>query len=270
MIDFSTLKLLDYLIILLIFISSVYGFYHSLIKSMLSLLGWIAAIIFTYRLFPSVKAILATYISSNTLVVIVGNSLLLLSLLLCFTLINSLIYKLASNSNQSVMDRLMGLMFGILKSLLIVSFLFFSYSISLKLILSKQEPLQQKDYHNFIAKAQLFKILEKTNYYFETMFPLSFYTKSLEITSINYSTDNNQKLIQIYVEKLSSFASNSQIKYINYKRQEQFAITTKQNINLMTLDILYDIYLALLATGTEQRLLEEDVLKIEMLLKTKY
>jgi membrane protein required for colicin V production len=269
MIDFSALKFLDYTIILLISVSSIYGFYRGLIKSAVSFLGWVAAIILTYKFFPSVEAILAIYTNSKTIVIIAGNSLLLVALLLCFALVNSIIYKLVSNLNHSIVNRLLGLVFGTLRGLLIVSFMFFSYSVSLKLIIAKKEPLTQSDYHSFIAKAQLFKTLETTNFHFEKILPASFHDKILRITDIGSSTDKDQKLVKKYIVQLSDLVTKEQCDQINYKRQEQISIESEENIDLMTLDALYDIYVAQHSNDSPKKLPEEDILKIERLLENK-
>ena len=269
MIDLSALKFLDYIIILLISTSSIYGFYRGFLRSFISFTGWIISIILTYKFFPAVEAILSTYSSSKTLVIIAGNTMLLMVLLLCFGLINSIIYKLVANLHHSLINRLVGLLFGAMRGVLIITFLFFCYSVSLKLIIAKKEPLQQNDYYNFIASAQLFNTLEITNYHFEKMLPASFHNQILQITDIGSTTAEDPKLVKQYIKDLSIFLTKEQSDRINYKRQEMLSIESDENIDLMTLDAIYDIYTSQITDDSPHKLSQDDRLQIERLLEAK-
>ena len=93
-IDFNSMNYVDYIAIVVVIISSISGLYRGFITSAVSLLGWILAIVLTYQLYPQVEGYLSEHIKSKVMVIVVGSGGLLISLLIIFVIINSILYKL--------------------------------------------------------------------------------------------------------------------------------------------------------------------------------
>ena len=111
--DFSAMNYVDYISLIIIFISICFGFYRGFVTSAVSLMGWVLSIILTYQLYPTIEQHLLNYMKSKVFVIILGSGGLLILLLVVFGILNTVFYKLIGDLKRSFFDRMMGVLFGL-------------------------------------------------------------------------------------------------------------------------------------------------------------
>ena len=249
-IDFNSMNYVDYIAIVVVIISSISGLYRGFITSAVSLLGWILAIVLTYQLYPQVEGYLSEHIKSKVMVIVVGSGGLLISLLIIFGIINSIFYKLIGDLKKSLLDMAIGLLFGAVRGLFIISFLFLCFSVSFKLLTGKKEELTEKDYPNAIANATSFKLMENGASALKAFLPESFNEKFFKISEGVNDKELEKKFIQSSIDKLTEFTSDEEIKNINVMRQDLTATESEEEIEVKTLKYLFENYKEKLKDGS--------------------
>jgi membrane protein required for colicin V production len=241
-IDFDSMNYIDYAATFIVLLSIAFGFYRGFITSVISLTGWIAAISLTYYFYPSVEEYLSDYIKSKLLIIILGSGSLLLIFLIIFGGLNALLYKMISGLKKSFVDRMFGLLFGVFRGVLIISFLFLCFSISLKLLSGKKAEVSEKDYPKTLTEAASFKLMKGGSTLLEDAFPESFHKRFAQIYDYISDKDINERFVQNSIDKLIGFASEQNIREINIMRQDLFEHESEDKIDIKTLKYLLENY----------------------------
>jgi uncharacterized membrane protein required for colicin V production len=208
------------------------------------------AIILTYQLYPQVEGYLSEHIKSKVMVIVVGSGGLLISLLIILGIINSIFYKLIGDLKKSLLDMAIGLLFGAVRGLFIISFLFLCFSVSFKLLTGKKEELTEKDYPNAIANATSFKLMENGAAALKAFLPESFNEKFFKVSEGADGKELEKKFIQNSIDKLTEFTSDEEIKNINVMRQDLTATESEEEIEVKTLKYLFENYKEKLKDGS--------------------
>ncbi len=114
---------LDGVIIVLILLSMLIGFFKGFVKESISLATWIAAIIIGLRFSPEMANHLPVSIDNEIIRISIAFALLFIAVLVIGGLINYLISQFVKKTGLSGTDRLLGLIFGALRGGLIVTLL---------------------------------------------------------------------------------------------------------------------------------------------------
>lgn len=240
--DFSAMNYIDYMSLTIIFISIIFGFYRGFLTSAISLFGWIFSIILTYQFYPQIEQHLLNYIKNKVFVIILGSGGLLIILLVIFGILNSVFYKLIGNLKRNFFDRMVGILFGLVRGFLIVSFLFLCFSISLKLLDGKKHELSEKDYPSAITEAVTFELIKAGADGLEGILPESFNKRFDKIFHHMSKKDVDERFVKNSIDKLSQFASDEQIQSINLKRQDLKSFESQETIEIKTLEFLLENY----------------------------
>ncbi len=120
MIDLSQLNGVDWFIIVVLSISTLLSLWRGFVKEALSLLGWVAAFIVAHMFVDQLAAQLATVIANMTGRFIAAYAILFVSTLVLFTLIVHLAVKLVRVSGLTVLDRVLGTVFGFARGVIII------------------------------------------------------------------------------------------------------------------------------------------------------
>ena len=248
-IDFSLMNYIDYISVGVVLISIIFGGYRGFIASVVSLLGWVLSIVLTYQFYPLVEEYLSESIKSKVLVIIIGSGGLLIFLLIIFGLINSLFYKLVGDLKKSFMDRSIGLLFGLARGILIISFLFLCFSISLKLLSGKKAQLAEKDYPAVVTNAVTFKLMERGAFALESVLPESINERFSKLYDNISDKDLDERFIQNSIDKLTTFTSDEEIRKINLMRQDLSISKSQEAIEIKTLEYLLKNYKEKLKEG---------------------
>ncbi len=111
----------DWAIIGIIIISTVISLLRGFVREALSLASWAVAAWVGFKFSLSFSKILPAFVTSNTLRVMVAFAILFLATLIVGLLINLLISSLVNKTGLSGTDRLLGMLFGIARGVLLVA-----------------------------------------------------------------------------------------------------------------------------------------------------
>lgn len=120
MIDLSQLNGVDWFIIVVLSISTLLSLWRGFVREALSLLGWVAAFIIAHLFVDQLAAQMSTLIANMTGRYIAAYAILFVSTLVLFTLIVHLAVKLVRVTGLSVLDRVLGTVFGFARGVIII------------------------------------------------------------------------------------------------------------------------------------------------------
>ena len=115
----------DIVILIITLLSSVFGLWRGLIKEVLSLLTWIAALLVSRVYSESLAGLLSGMIENEGIRYVTAFTLLFITVMLLGTLLTSLMSKLLTVSGLKLADRLLGAVFGIARGVIIVLVILF-------------------------------------------------------------------------------------------------------------------------------------------------
>jgi membrane protein required for colicin V production len=117
---------IDWLLILIISLSSIIGLMKGFIREAFALAGWLFALFIAKTFYMHLASPLAPYIETPSIRYAVAWLSLLLLTLVFMMLINSMITHLIRKAGLSGMDRMMGVVFGGLRGVLLSSIVIIS------------------------------------------------------------------------------------------------------------------------------------------------
>lgn len=131
MID-AQLNYFDMTVATIMLLSCLFAFFRGFVKEVLSLIGWIGAAAVTVYFFPAAAQSLQPHFAKPVIAAITATTGLYLLSLMGFAIINSVIIKiLKSGSGMGMLDNILGLIFGALRGVLIISIAFFMLSLAM-------------------------------------------------------------------------------------------------------------------------------------------
>lgn len=116
-----TFNLTDYVIIAILLLSIIMSFFRGFIREALSLLLWVIAIGVSIMFAADVAPVFSSKISNPETRLYLSGGLLFIGILIVGGLINSMIGRASKNAGFGVLDRLLGLFFGILRGILVIA-----------------------------------------------------------------------------------------------------------------------------------------------------
>ena len=162
-----TLTLFDIVILTIISISSLFGLYKGMIHIVINFLGFVASIFATILLYPKVQVVLSSYFNNDLIVSISSGVSSYIFSLVVFTFICSSLIMMVSVISQGFLDRLLGVVAGFVRGILISVILFWVTAIFATGIYSKAESvedlvfnLSEDDYPEWLKTALMTSYLE--------------------------------------------------------------------------------------------------------------
>jgi membrane protein required for colicin V production len=116
-----TFNMTDYVIIAILLLSIIMSFFRGFIREALSVLLWVIAIGVALMFAADVAPLFASKISNPDTRLYLGGGLLFIAILIVGGFINSMIGRASKNVGFGVLDRLLGLLFGILRGVLVIA-----------------------------------------------------------------------------------------------------------------------------------------------------
>ena len=116
----STFNWIDYTIIAIIALSVLISVMRGFVREVISLVIWVAAIAVSFIFYRYIANLMVNIIHSDEVRLIVSFVGLFLATLVLGMLINYLIGQLVSNTGLSGTDRVLGIIFGIARGILVV------------------------------------------------------------------------------------------------------------------------------------------------------
>ncbi len=114
------INIVDLIVIAVLLLSALLALFRGIVKEVLSILGWVAALAATYFLFPVARDIARSYIESRLFADIAAGAALFLPTLILCSLATHWISEQVRASAVSAVDRSLGFLFGLARGALIV------------------------------------------------------------------------------------------------------------------------------------------------------
>ena len=153
---------LDYIIIAVLLVSAALSLMRGFTKEVLSITGWIVSGYAAIFLGPSLKPLLASYVTIDWAVT--GGAMLIVFLvtLIAFSIGSSFVASSIKGTGLGALDRTLGIGFGALRGFFIVCMAYFGVS----------AVIPEKDHPDFITDAKLRPILQTGTKAFVAIVPL--------------------------------------------------------------------------------------------------
>lgn len=120
MIEAGTLNGIDWVIIVILTISTLLSLWRGFVREALSLLGWVAAFLVAHIFVDQMAAMLAGAITNVTGRYVASYAILFVVTLIAFTIIAHLAGKIVSATGLTLLDRLLGTVFGLARGIILI------------------------------------------------------------------------------------------------------------------------------------------------------
>ena len=121
----SSLNIIDIIILAIIALSVVVSFIRGSIKEILSVVTWVAAIFFAVSFSSSISVLLVKYTSNSTVRSLISIVIIFVAVFLLGYALNSIFSFIISKTGLGPFDRILGMVFGFVRGLLIVTVVIF-------------------------------------------------------------------------------------------------------------------------------------------------
>ena len=115
----------DIVILIITALSSLFGLWRGLIKEILSLLTWIAALLVARVYAESLAGLMSAMIENDDIRYVTAFALLFVAVMMAGIFLNSLISKFLTSTGLKLTDRLLGAAFGLVRGVIIVLLILF-------------------------------------------------------------------------------------------------------------------------------------------------
>ena len=120
MIELSQLNGADWVIIVILAVSTLLSLWRGFVKEALSLLGWVAAFVVAHLFVDQLALQLSAAISNVTGRYVAAYAMLFVSTLVVFTLVVKVATSLVRAAGLSVLDRVLGTIFGFARGVILI------------------------------------------------------------------------------------------------------------------------------------------------------
>jgi len=114
---------IDVAIIALVVLSAVLSLFRGFVKEALALASWLVALWVSMIFYEDLAVVLSQWIAEPSIQNIAAFSILFISVLLVGALINYLASKLVAKTGLAITDRMLGVVFGVARGVVIVAIL---------------------------------------------------------------------------------------------------------------------------------------------------
>lgn len=261
MINWTELTEFDLIVLIIIGFSGLLALYRGFLASALALGGWIISIVMAHYFFPYLEPFLRKKTTSDFLVITIGYIGGFIGFLILMGIVNFIILNALTSMRHGILDKILGLFFGAIRGIVLVSFFFLSFLAIASSISGKT--IDDNDLvPSFIQKSQSYIILNYSKKYFLALLPDSL-RKNLE----NHDNKNsNDILIIAAIKKLAEYTEPTVLQRI---QQEATQYNSDRQVALATLQKLYNNYKQQYSKDEDAPIKSEDLAEIQKLLGNK-
>ena len=118
------INLLDIILLVSIIVSLFIGYSRGFIKETLSIINWLLAAWLAFKYYSDLQTITINFIDSNIIADAISFGILFLFSIITLTFLSNFISKNIKNSLLAPLDRLLGIVFGIIRAILLIIVVF--------------------------------------------------------------------------------------------------------------------------------------------------
>jgi membrane protein required for colicin V production len=144
------LTVIDLILLGAVAVSAIVALARGFVREVLSIVGWIGAILGTLYLFPIGQQVARKYIEWQIVADIVAGVVLFVAILVALTMISGAISKRVQQSSINVLDRSLGLLFGLVRGAVLICLAYLLYA----------HAVPPKEQHAYIRQARLIGLVE--------------------------------------------------------------------------------------------------------------
>ena len=196
---------IDILIASILVISILIGFFRGAIKEILTVVSWIGAIFLTILLFPLGKSIISNFVQQPLLIDLITYVIVFVVFLVVLSAFTCILSSIIKSSALAMPNRLCGILFGIVRGVLILAVLDFGIS---------QYILQ--DYEEYVKQSKLRPYIKDTSKMIFIMLPENLRQSLLKRLSLEQQKEllskfdlNNDKMNTQTLAKENNNVSNN-------------------------------------------------------------
>ncbi len=269
-VSWASINGFDIMIALIMCLSSLLAFNKGFISSVLSLIGWVLSVLFTYNLFPYLEPLLKKHMSSF-MVLVFGYFGTLIVFLFFFAILNFTIATTLGSLRKSTFDRFLGIIFGTVRGMIVVLVLFLCLSSILNILNGKKQ--SEEELPEFIVDSYSYPLLITGQQELLEVLPESLRNLLVgkqDNNKVNNKSVINHQLLKLTIAKLSDYADNETLNNIGNKVRQSVNDKNEEEMALDTLQILLNNYKSQYMNGkisSSKALSKEDLNEAEQLLK---
>lgn len=190
----ASLSPLDFIILTVIFISTVISLMRGFTKEMLSIIGWILAIYGTAFSLPLIRPLAQEYIAPDWLADGLVMLVIFVLILGVFSFVSNRFSKKLKDSSIGFIDRILGVVFGVGRGLLIIVFAYFVILLLLPL----------ENHPDWLKKGQLIGIVQKITPAIMQIVPIDNLSDRIPQIESKFNSPINDNLFNSTTDKLES------------------------------------------------------------------
>lgn len=248
----------DIAVFTILFLSILVGFVRGGLSSILSTSGWIIAIIGNHYLFNNIEPFLTARFDSKILTFVVGYVGGLFILLFLVSIVNFLILSMLSQFKGGMIDKVIGIIFGSLRGILIVAILFLCFETSMKSLSGENRKIN--DYPNVLLNASTLPLIKKVELQLLEYIPDNF-KWSLSFKDIDEEKVSDITILNL-MRKLSEGISKDDLNKISDSVEKNSQYMSERQIMIAKVKAL----LQYRKSHKMQDLSKEDMKKIESII----
>lgn len=263
---------LDYIVIGIIAVSTLFAFIRGFIGSLLSLTGWVLSIYLAYHFYPAFKPILEPKIKNEIALLLAGHSILLLGFIVFFGIFNLFATKIVKGLTSGIIDRFLGAGFGVLRGGIIVSFFFFIAMSAISISHGSDDSTKESEDKiapSWLKDSKSYPYLKEGRDILKDFIPDTF-NKRIEVVFNDLSKKNmDERFVETALEKLDQSLTKEQKEALLKKVKENSLTQSTDTVEHKKLKELLDLYKGNLADGTvkeDSSLSSNEIKRIENIL----
>lgn len=265
------LNVVDYVVLGVILLSTLFAFIRGFIGSFLSLIGWIASIYLTYTTFPMLKPYIEAKVKNPIILLVAGHTALLIGYLILFGIFNLLASMAVKGLTSGMIDRSLGAGFGVIRGIVIVSFTFLLISTSFAIFTGTNDKVNEREDETlpkWLTESKSYYFMKDGRDFISGFVPDSFYDrfKSMYDEISNKSMD--ERFLDTAISRLKKNLTADQLKAIGENNEEAMVVLSKEEAKYKQLNDLLDAYKKSPSktTGAQHSLKKDELEKINKLL----
>ena len=261
--SFSELLIIDYIVVIILGISTVLAFSKGFIASVVSFTGWLLCIALTYNIVPIVEPYLVAKLQDKLAADLFAYFSILMFLLLSCSMFNMMLLEKMSSIRNGFIDKSLGSIFGLFRGIVIISFFYFCV-ILVSSIMSGKE-VDDSLSPTWISEAKTYKVIKGGKNIVQAFIPDSLAQKIHDLHPNLRTEDINDTVTSGIIKKLTDSIDIEKLQEIDLLAEKESAALSNIDTQKNRIKRIMDEYLKNNPDGGEEieklRTIVEDTLE---------